>query len=399
MRILKRLARPLVAPAVFLLLALAATWPLAMSPASRLPMGMESAATVPLFNVWTVWWNADRAAAGYGDYWDAPIFHPQKGAFSFSEPMPLSVVAAPVIWITGSRILAYNVLLILSLWFNGWATHCLLRRLHLYRPVPWIGGAMVTLLPLIHSWLGVLQLVPVFGILWTVAALYRFSLRPAPMGGIRIGVALAVTFLMCAYYGLFLVLPLTLSAGWLLGRRMRRWRMWSALLPGMLVGVLICLPFAKIQTRTASDSRPPHTQRYLAQFSAMVPDYLVSPWPHGVGVLETADTAAYAGYRLCPGYLKWGCRCRPGVRPDVAPPAAVDALLSIHAVNGLRPVPGAVAARCRLAALHVPGRASARLRPGPQRLSVRRSGAPDGGAAGHAGPARGVGCRPPAHSP
>lgn len=300
----KRLAGLGVAPAVFLLLALAATWPLAASPASRLPMGTETAATVPLFNLWTVWWNADRAAAGYAGYWDAPIFHPQKDAFAFSEPMPLSIVAAPVIWISGNRVLAYNILLILCLWLNGWAAYRLLRRFHFYRPLQWTGGAMVAMLPLVHHWLGVLQLVPVFGIIWVVAALYHFGLRPTLMAAMALGGALALTYLMCAYYGLFVVVPLILSAGWLLGRRMGRWRMWAAMLPGLLGGALICLPFAMVEAGPAGNERPAHTEHYLGQLSAMARDYLVPPWPHWFGKAPQAELAADAGFRLCPGYLK-----------------------------------------------------------------------------------------------
>ena len=68
--------RQVTAAILYLALALASTWPLVGSCRSCLPLGTEPAATVPLFNVWTVWWNADRAVAGYQGYWDAPIFHP-----------------------------------------------------------------------------------------------------------------------------------------------------------------------------------------------------------------------------------------------------------------------------------------------------------------------------------
>jgi len=112
----------------FLILALASTWPLARHVHDHLPLGTEEAATVPLFNLWTVWWNADRAAAGYQGYWRAPIFHPADDAFSYSEPMVLSLVAAPLIWLTENRILAYNFLLLLALWLNGWTACRLLRR-------------------------------------------------------------------------------------------------------------------------------------------------------------------------------------------------------------------------------------------------------------------------------
>ena len=51
-------------PVLFVLLALASTWPLATQIDNAIPTGQERLATVPLFNQWTVWWNADRAAEG-----------------------------------------------------------------------------------------------------------------------------------------------------------------------------------------------------------------------------------------------------------------------------------------------------------------------------------------------
>jgi len=57
-------------------LAVVWTWPLALHATTHLPLGTESSATVPLFNLWTLRWNADRLAHGYAGYWDAPIFFP-----------------------------------------------------------------------------------------------------------------------------------------------------------------------------------------------------------------------------------------------------------------------------------------------------------------------------------
>jgi hypothetical protein len=51
----------LIEPMLFLLLAVASTWPLASQIDAAIPTGRERVATVPLFNLWTVWWNADRA--------------------------------------------------------------------------------------------------------------------------------------------------------------------------------------------------------------------------------------------------------------------------------------------------------------------------------------------------
>ncbi len=298
-------ARYLAVPAVFLLLSLLSTWPLATAPGSSLPMGTETSPTVPLLNVWSVWWNAHSAAQGYSGYWGAPIFYPRPGAFAFSEVMPLSVVAAPVIWATGNHILAYNFLLVLCLCLNGCSVFLLLRRLKFYLSVQWLGGAMATLLPLVHSWIGVIQLVPVFGIVWTVIAALGFVRSPTAIPGIFLGIAFGATYLLCAYYGLFLLIPLVFALAWMMGNLVLRWRTWRSLGLGLMAAGIICLPFALRQAHTQR-LHAPLPKKYLAGFSAMAGDYLVPPWPHWSKVRQARDQmdVNFDGFRLCPGFLK-----------------------------------------------------------------------------------------------
>ena len=156
---------------VYLAIALVATRPLVMSLGSAIPYGCEAEATVPLFNLWTLWWNADRAASGFGGYWTAPIFYPAHGTFAFSEAQPTMIVVAPLVWLTGSRALAYNVYQLLILALNGWSGQRLLKRVG-HRPwLTFCGGAMCELLPFIWWQLGVVQLTTLFGILWTIHSL------------------------------------------------------------------------------------------------------------------------------------------------------------------------------------------------------------------------------------
>ena len=290
----------------FLFLALASTWPLARHAHDHLPLGTEEAPTVPLFNVWTVWWNADRAAEGFRGYWQAPIFHPAGNAFAFSEPMPLSVSAAPIILLGGNRILAYNCLLLFSLWLNGWVACRLLRRLPMHPALPWLGGAMTTLLPLVHAWLGVLQLVPVFGILLAISALYRFARRPAAGRGVMLGGALALTYLLCSYYGLFLTVTLAASGAFLLGRRLLRWRTWTALLPGALVCLLLCLPVIVAQQRSLAAAGMHYDLAYLSLLSAKPADYLAAPWQQMFQPGGSPAAGQVGAFKLCPGFLKIG---------------------------------------------------------------------------------------------
>ncbi len=172
----------------YLAIAVFASWPLCLSPASTISIGFETEATVPLLNVWTLWWNSDRLAAGFQGYWNAPIFHPTDGAFAFSEAQPTMLIAAPVVWLTGSRVLGYNVYLLLILTLNGWSSQRLLRRIG-HRPwLAFCGGVMCQMLPFVWWQSGVVQLTTLFGIVWTVHALLDvFDPRQSSIRGATAG--------------------------------------------------------------------------------------------------------------------------------------------------------------------------------------------------------------------
>ena len=106
----------------YLLLAVVWTWPLATSLASSIPMGREHGGTIPLFNLWTLRWNADRIAHLYQGYWNAPIFFPIRDAFVLSDPQPFTgAVFAIFQALTGSSAVAYNLVILATLALNAYA--------------------------------------------------------------------------------------------------------------------------------------------------------------------------------------------------------------------------------------------------------------------------------------
>ena len=109
------------------------TWPVPLALGTRLPLGTEAVQTVPLFNLWTVAWNAEQARKGFVDYGDAPIFAPTRETFYFSETQPTTVVVAPLVWLTGNPLLGYNVYLLATLTLNGVFTYRLFRQVGLNR--------------------------------------------------------------------------------------------------------------------------------------------------------------------------------------------------------------------------------------------------------------------------
>lgn len=281
-------------------------------PASAIPTSMAGSETVPLFNAWTIVWNALQFRSGFARYWDAPIFFPQTGCFAFSEPQPATLLMAPLILVCGSPALAANSWLILSLTLNGLLTSRLLNQLHVSRIARHITGAAVVLLPMVHDQLDVLQLVPLWPTLWTWTALIALSqtirLQPssgttlgrALRQGLELGVAIFLAAACSIHHFLFLSLLLTCT-GWILIPP-GLWRRW---LPGALVALSIALLLLMpILLPMSSRLRGRHFERTdsaITQLSARAEDLLkVSP----SALIRTPGVAQRGAWFLCPGWVR-----------------------------------------------------------------------------------------------
>src|SRR5687768_1644436 len=150
-----------------LLAALVATWPLATTLLTAVPLGTERESTVPLLNIWTLWWNADRAAQGFAHYWDAPFFFPFDGVFTFSEPQTLIGLAVAPLWaVSAPPALIYNLAVLGMLTLNGIFAYRLARALHVPRLPALLAGLLTVTLPFLANMSGVSHLLPIFGLLW-----------------------------------------------------------------------------------------------------------------------------------------------------------------------------------------------------------------------------------------
>lgn len=293
-------ARRVALVALYAVLAVWATWPLAQHSTTALPLGSMQVATVPLFNLWTIWWNADWWRYATDGYWNAPIFHPAADTFVFSEPQPTSILVAPVIWLTGSRVLAYNVYLWLSLVLNGLFTYRFLRALRINRVIATGSGAALLLLPIVHWQLEVVQLVPLWGVLWTWTACLRTAREPTLRRGAELGVAFALAFLICAHHGLFLAVLLAGAAG-ALGRTCRRPRAWPAWLLALVVAAALVGPVVARMRRAVDGNEFTRSRQTVTRLSAQPGDYTAAT---GVPLIDFGDAAARPLWRLGPGWIK-----------------------------------------------------------------------------------------------
>src|SRR5262245_20511778 len=251
----------LAAAALYLALAVAATWPLVRRLDDRLPLGSGDAATVPLVSAWTLWWTYDRLGHGLAGYWDAPIFYPTRGTFAFSEPMPLAgLISAPLFAAGASPALAHNLFLLAALCVNGLFGLAIARALRCGLLAALAAGALMVVLPYVHHQIGVLALVPLAGVLATLLALLRCAKRPSALRGALVGAAFAAAFLLCAQYALLLALGLLLAATWLIRRSALDARGARALAAAAVVGAALIGPVA-LEQRAVSASH--HFERSL----------------------------------------------------------------------------------------------------------------------------------------
>lgn len=210
------LTRSLLIGLVFTITVLVATWPLAQNFTTSLPLGTEQESTVPLFNTWTLWWVADQVGHGFEDFWQAPIFYPSEGTFTFSEPQPLTGLLILGFWnLFDLPIAVYNLAVLLCLFLNGVFAYRLGRALKV-PPVPaLLGGMLMIGLPITQKLLGVLHLIPIFGMLWALEGFIRFgrdgSMRMAVWTGVGLLVQLFTSQQLALIFGLF-ALPAGLLA-------------------------------------------------------------------------------------------------------------------------------------------------------------------------------------------
>lgn len=322
---------------LYLAISVAILLPVIRHPATLMPTGATQVGTVPLFNAWTIWWNADRLWHGFRHYWDAPIFAPSYGTFAFSEPQPATMIVAPIIWIADSPVLAYNVYLLISLMANGVFGQRLLRSLGVNRLYSAAGGAAILLLPQVHEQLDVLQLVPIWTILWTVESVIRLGRQPEVRNGLTAGIAFGLTFWISIHHALFLAVLLLVTLP-LFPVQWRSSRTWSAAAAGLMVAGLLSLPLVLPMRRIMEHYRFERTTGMVDRLSAKPAEFLTAP---GTGFLERGLVSQPGQRRRLPGWLNSGfamltallCMVRRRRRRDLAFLVAISTMSLLLALG------------------------------------------------------------------
>lgn len=240
---------PFAAAALYLILSLVLTWPLALGIATDVPGDLGDS----LLNMWILAWGAEHlpqiltGAITWQQFWNGNIFHPEPLTFALSEHLVgLTLQILPVYWISGNIILCYNLLFLASFAVSALGMFLLVRDLTGNARAAFIAGLIYGFLPYRIASVPHLQVLSSQWMPFALWGLNRFLTRPRDFRALAVGVgALILQNLSCVYYVFFFapfvllfVLHRVVTAG-----RMRDLRMWGALAVGGAVTVAITLPF------------------------------------------------------------------------------------------------------------------------------------------------------------
>ncbi len=104
--------------AIFVALALFHTWPIARAPGRE---SLNHNADAQL-NAWAMGWIAHQLPRDPLHLVDGNIFAPERATLTYSEPLlPQALLGAPILWLGGSPVLAFNLVLIAGLVLTAWS--------------------------------------------------------------------------------------------------------------------------------------------------------------------------------------------------------------------------------------------------------------------------------------
>ena len=263
---------PIAAAALFVALALVATWPLARHLDEALPGDLGD----PLLNAWILGWDADRARHLFAGFWDAPIFYPYHHTLAFSEHLlGIAVPVAPLVWLTGRPLVAYNIAFIASFALAGFGMWLLVERLTGRRDAAVVAGLIFAFAPARFAQVGHLQVLmsgwmPIA--LWALHGYLDTRSRRALAACIA---AFLVESLSNGYYIYFLALPVAAVAlQALIVRAADRMRMARDFVVSASVVLVVLLPIALVYADARQTYGLRRTEEDVTNFGADLGAYL-----------------------------------------------------------------------------------------------------------------------------
>lgn len=275
--------------AVYGLVAVVATWPLAWRP--RMLLGAPLGAGDPYLNLFTLGWDLRQlwhAPLTWldGRVFDAPIFHPARQALAFTDHLLLqALLVSPVYAVWRDPVLCYNVVFIASLAASAWAMWWYLRQVLDDAVGPMVGGLIWGFCAYRFSHVLHLQLQALYFLPLAFGALHRVVARRRWRDGAWLGLWFGLTAVSSVYYAVIGLVAigvggLVLVAG---AGRVSLGRLLAPLAVGAVVALAlvgpVLVPYVQAQQREGFVRTMDEATRHAATPVSFVSDPPWRPWP------------------------------------------------------------------------------------------------------------------------
>ena len=281
--------------AAYVVITLAATWPLAGGLTRDVAWDLGDS----LLNMWILSWDCEQLLAilrgdvsRFATFFDANIFHPAPLTLAYSEHLiPQALQVLPTYALTGNPILCYNLLFLSTFILSGFGMYLLVRQLTGNTLAAFVAGLLFAFAPyrlpqsshvqvLSSQWMPLV----LYGIRRYFDGVGEPDARGRPLRPLLwAAVALAVQNLSCGYYLLYFA---PFAAGYALWEMVTRraWterRTWMHLAAaGLLAGAITApfmLPYAEVRARFDMVRTPTEVARLSADVYAYATAFIGQP--------------------------------------------------------------------------------------------------------------------------
>ncbi len=262
------------AAAIFVLLSVIHTWPLASNPGSHSHNDNGDAQ----LNAWIIAWVAHQLPRHPTQLFNANIFYPAKDSLAFSEPLIVpALLAAPALWAGASPVLAHNLLLLAGLMLTGLATYAVVYAWTGDRVAALVAGSLFAFNTHTLTRLAHVQAVQAYGLPLALFFADRLITRPTRASALGLAACMSVM----AYTSGYLVVFAAVMVAVALVARAADWRRNILAVAGgfglaTIAATLIILPVYIPYRRVAIEQGMIRTLEAAVDYTATVTGYFAA---------------------------------------------------------------------------------------------------------------------------
>ncbi|RJP34675.1 MAG: hypothetical protein C4536_02440 [Actinobacteria bacterium] len=200
-----------------------------------------------LLNVWIISWDGHALVTSPTNLFQANMNYPSPDSLAFSEDLfSLALVAAPISWITGNAVFAYNFVSLIGFALCAYTMYLLVKYLTANRPAAFVAGVFFAFVPyhfstIVHVHVSLYFLQPLI-----LLFLFRYVDEGKPRFLVGLGIAFTAQALMSWYQLAFSSIPIGLFIIWrIVSPRRREYARYLLCIVGVLfLCMLVVIPFA-----------------------------------------------------------------------------------------------------------------------------------------------------------